>query len=90
MVESVNVLVTGFGPFRDHMVNASWEAVKLLPNYKLDGVKIHIEEIPVTYKDVESKIPKLWEKLKPKVCRLYILIFFSYSKENTTLYIPPK
>ena len=27
---TIRVLVTGFGPFRDHTVNASWEAVKLI------------------------------------------------------------
>lgn len=27
---TIRVLISGFGPFRDHVVNASWEAVKLI------------------------------------------------------------
>lgn len=60
------ILVTGFGPFRDHIVNASWESVKLLPD-EIDGYQIVKKEIPVLYNDVEMKIPALWEELNPEV-----------------------
>lgn len=61
------VIITGFGPFGEHKVNASWEAVRLLQKFKIDGAKIVVEEIPVTYSYVEERIPLLWENYKPKV-----------------------
>ncbi|CAH1164737.1 unnamed protein product [Phaedon cochleariae] len=60
------VLVTGFGPFQDHKVNASWEAVKLLPA-NVDGMDIVIQEIPVVYDHVESKVPSLWKEYNPNL-----------------------
>ncbi|KAK3604440.1 hypothetical protein CHS0354_013840 [Potamilus streckersoni] len=60
------VLVTGFGPFGVYKVNTSWEAVKELYKQGL-GVdwELVIEEIPVEYCTVKSKVPKLWEKHNP-------------------------
>ncbi|XP_053976004.1 pyroglutamyl-peptidase 1 [Hylaeus volcanicus] len=65
-------LVTGFGPFDNHIVNASWEAVKelnkLAANSKeLKDVKLIVQEIPVSYEDVDNYIPTLWEEYKPTV-----------------------
>lgn len=60
------ILVTGFGPFREHLVNASWEAVKQLPNV-IDDCDVVKLEIPVTYEHVESKIPSMWRELDPVV-----------------------
>lgn len=60
------ILVTGFGPFRDHLVNASWESVKLLPD-EIDDYKLVKKEIPVLYYDVETKIPAFWRELNPEV-----------------------
>lgn len=63
------ILVTGFGPFRDHQVNASWEAVRLLPD-EIDEFTLVKIEIPVVYDSVETKIPVLWKDYKPEVNRI--------------------
>ncbi|XP_044745545.1 pyroglutamyl-peptidase 1 [Coccinella septempunctata] len=60
------ILVTGFGPFGVHLVNASWEAVKLLPD-EFHGHRIVKKEIPVCYKDVDEKIPNMWMSMQPKL-----------------------
>ncbi|XP_022190636.2 pyroglutamyl-peptidase 1 [Nilaparvata lugens] len=61
-----NVIVTGFGPFFGHSVNASWESVKLLPNiFEDDSINLIVEEIPVTYCAIEETIPKLWKEYDP-------------------------
>ncbi|XP_058805996.1 pyroglutamyl-peptidase 1 [Phymastichus coffea] len=66
------ILVTGFGPFQNHKINASWEAVKLLPDLfskheKSPGFKLVIEEIPVIYKDVAQRVRELWKEHKPLI-----------------------
>lgn len=70
--EKFTVLVTGFGPFNNHIVNASWEAVKelskLFANSKeMEDVRMIAKEIPVSYENVATDIPKLWAELKPIV-----------------------
>ncbi|CAG5958064.1 unnamed protein product [Menidia menidia] len=61
------VLVTGFGPFRQFLVNPSWEATQAL---KLAGlgekIDIHIREVPVSYVGAQEIITELWQSLKPK------------------------
>ncbi|XP_059148997.1 pyroglutamyl-peptidase 1-like [Physella acuta] len=60
------VVVTGFGPFKGHKVNASWVSVQELYNLGLgDDVELVIQEIPVVYTKVQNIIPELWEKYKP-------------------------
>lgn len=66
------ILVTGFGPFNGHNINASWEAVKLLPD-EVDDFVLVKTEIPVIYDKVERKIPTLWKELNPQVNLLYLL-----------------
>lgn len=64
------VLVTGFGPFGVHKINASMESVKLLPSLDLEGelgIQLVTKEIPVEYSYVKNQIPQLWEMYKPKV-----------------------
>ncbi|XP_061183508.1 pyroglutamyl-peptidase 1-like isoform X2 [Saccostrea echinata] len=47
------VLITGFGPFGEHSVNASWVAVQNLKRRNLlPDVNVHIEEIPVDYQEL--------------------------------------
>uniref|UniRef100_A0A1B6HXA1 Pyroglutamyl-peptidase I n=1 Tax=Homalodisca liturata TaxID=320908 RepID=A0A1B6HXA1_9HEMI len=62
------VIVTGFGPFQNHNINASWEAVRLLPSTGIESdlnICLVTEQIPVSYNDVGTKIPKLWNSYKP-------------------------
>lgn len=73
-MEMEKVLVTGFGPFGEHKINASWETVKLLPSLNKNVVELIVQEIPVTYKDVDEKIKILWETYKPTVRRTYLFL----------------
>ncbi|XP_018332535.1 pyroglutamyl-peptidase 1 [Agrilus planipennis] len=60
------ILITGFGPFKDHKVNASWEAVKELRTIaELKHLIIH--EIAVEYNHVDVVVPMLWKKYDPKL-----------------------
>ncbi|XP_066591234.1 pyroglutamyl-peptidase 1 [Prorops nasuta] len=66
------VLVTGFGPFGEDAVNASWQSVKKLKELfdnLVDGEDINliVKEIPVAYEYVATKVPELWEKFKPNI-----------------------
>ncbi|XP_044263248.1 pyroglutamyl-peptidase 1 [Tribolium madens] len=61
---SGNIIVTGFGPFGDHSINASWESVKLLPP-KIDNYTIIKEEISVSYDTVDKKIHLMWKEYDP-------------------------
>ncbi|CAI5799242.1 pyroglutamyl-peptidase 1 isoform X1 [Podarcis lilfordi] len=62
------VVVTGFGPFGEHSVNASWIAVQELEKLGLgDDVDLHVCEIPVEYQAVERLIPALWKKHCPQL-----------------------
>lgn len=66
------VLITGFGPFGKHNVNASWEAVKELKKLTADLEKLHninlvIKEIPVAYDNAIIEIPQLWKKYNPVI-----------------------
>ena len=78
--DGINILITGFGPFRDHVVNASWEAVKLLnpdgipwPSNIPRGTPLHISfcQLEVAYTAVHKQVPGLWSKQKPHVCKIF-------------------
>ncbi|CAG0897859.1 unnamed protein product [Darwinula stevensoni] len=78
------VYVTGFGPFVGHDVNASWEAVKLLPRLlgREDRVQLVVEEIPVDYDFVMREIPRRWRELDP---HLVVHVGVSSTCEGVTL-----
>ncbi|XP_062529827.1 pyroglutamyl-peptidase 1 isoform X3 [Bombyx mori] len=64
------IMVTGFGPFANHPVNASWEAVKLLDKQEIENkhrCELVLIEIPVTYENVDEFVPALWETHTPKL-----------------------
>ncbi|XP_071356276.1 pyroglutamyl-peptidase 1 [Trachinotus anak] len=61
------VVVTGFGPFRQFLVNPSWKAAQGL---KLVGLgerfDVYIKEVPVSYVKTEQIIADIWRSLNPK------------------------
>ncbi|GFR08282.1 pyroglutamyl-peptidase 1 [Trichonephila clavata] len=61
------VLVTGFGPFRNHSENSSWLTVKELLNLNITDYNLIAKELPVEYEFVSKGVPELWEKFKPKL-----------------------
>ncbi|XP_060223305.1 pyroglutamyl-peptidase 1-like protein isoform X3 [Meriones unguiculatus] len=63
------VVVTGFGPFQQHLVNSSWEAVKELSKLGL-GADANLElrtlQLPVDYREVKRRLTTIWEDLQPQ------------------------
>ena len=66
------VMVTGFGPFHHHTVNASWVAVqemsKLGIKHNSKRIPLKIAEIPVAYDVVSSVVPCLHQEIQPRLC----------------------
>ncbi|KAL8625442.1 hypothetical protein ACOMHN_018587 [Nucella lapillus] len=61
------VIVTGFGPFGSHKVNASSVAAWKLHEEGLDNdnVELLVMEMPVEYEAVKQLVPTLWEQHSP-------------------------
>eukprot|EP00794_Sanderia_malayensis_P009670 gene9670-10656_t len=60
------VLLTGFGAFSGHDVNASWVAVEELAKTGVsDHVELHAMKVPVDYKYVTEKLPAIELELNP-------------------------
>uniref|UniRef100_A0A8C6WBR5 Pyroglutamyl-peptidase I-like n=1 Tax=Nannospalax galili TaxID=1026970 RepID=A0A8C6WBR5_NANGA len=63
------VLVTGFGPFRQHLVNSSWEAVKELSKLGLGmgtDLELRTLQLPVDYREVKERLTRIWEDFQPQ------------------------
>uniref|UniRef100_A0A671EXI3 Pyroglutamyl-peptidase I like n=1 Tax=Rhinolophus ferrumequinum TaxID=59479 RepID=A0A671EXI3_RHIFE len=63
-------VVTGFGPFRQHLVNSSWEAVKELSKLGLGSdveVDLRTLQLPVDYREVKQAVIRIWEDLQPQL-----------------------
>lgn len=61
------IVVTGYGPFAGHEVNASGEAVKILPqNVKIGERMFKILKflVSVEYEDVDRAVQEIW-KMRP-------------------------
>ncbi|KAI1883059.1 hypothetical protein AGOR_G00241350 [Albula goreensis] len=66
--DKITVVVTGFGPFGGHTVNASWVAVQELQKLGLGpDVELYVHEVPVEYQTVNSLVPSLWEQYRPQL-----------------------
>uniref|UniRef100_A0A2K5TUP2 Uncharacterized protein n=2 Tax=Macaca TaxID=9539 RepID=A0A2K5TUP2_MACFA len=64
------VVVTGFGPFRQHLVNSSWEAVKELSKLGLGNdtvVQLRTLELPVDYREAKRRVTGIWEDHQPQL-----------------------
>ena len=62
----VKVLVTGFEPFGEEKINPSWEAVKTLPK-EIKGADIIKKKLPVSFKAIKKKLPKIIDEFMPEV-----------------------
>lgn len=62
----MKVLVTGFEPFGGETINPSWEAVKELPE-KIGNAEIIKHQLPVSFKGVKEKLPKIIDEIEPNV-----------------------
>ncbi|KAM9439651.1 pyroglutamyl-peptidase 1 [Clarias gariepinus] len=68
MEQKKTVVVTGFEPFGEHAVNASWVAVQELKKLGLGpAVNLHVTEVPVEYEAVQNLLPSLWDQYKPQL-----------------------
>ena len=68
------VLVTGFGPFGEHKVNASWMAVKELERLwedrspELKSYALKTREVRVAYSYVLNSLDRIYEECCPNLC----------------------
>ncbi|KAL2094087.1 hypothetical protein ACEWY4_011399 [Coilia grayii] len=61
------VVVTGFGPFSQYLVNPSWTVAQGLKAEGLEeGTEIYIKEIPVSYSSAKQILSGIWEKVHPE------------------------
>lgn len=65
-IDESNIVITGFGIFRDHQLNPSWECIKD-DQFNLDiaGLNIVKKQIDVSYEAVDEVVPKLWTDYNP-------------------------
>ncbi|KAE8296341.1 Pyroglutamyl-peptidase 1 [Larimichthys crocea] len=63
-----SVVITGFGPFRQFIVNPSWKAAQGLKLVGLgEGTDVYIKELPVSYVKTQQIISEIWQTLHPKL-----------------------
>lgn len=71
LAEPIVAIITGFGPFRDYVVNPSWLAVRALPSSAQpeNGLEVRIEtyQIPVQYRQVRDIISDMHARLRPDI-----------------------
>jgi pyroglutamyl-peptidase len=65
-MQNRTILVTGFDPFGGESTNASWEAVKRLPE-KIGNLQIHKLEIPTVFGEAAEKVLQAAEALHAQV-----------------------
>ncbi|KAI1235212.1 Pyroglutamyl-peptidase 1, partial [Lamprotornis superbus] len=62
-----------FGPFRQYLVNSSWEAVKELSKRGLgENIDLQIMQLPVVYQKAKERVCKIWTTLQPLVALIIL------------------
>ncbi|KAJ7402560.1 hypothetical protein BTVI_85260 [Pitangus sulphuratus] len=79
---SNTVVVTGFGPFRQYLVNSSWEAVKELSKRGLgENINLQVMQLPVVYQKAKEQVIKIWTTLQPLVGNEKVMQFLLFIYE---------
>uniref|UniRef100_A0A4W4HAY1 Pyroglutamyl-peptidase I like n=1 Tax=Electrophorus electricus TaxID=8005 RepID=A0A4W4HAY1_ELEEL len=60
-----NDICSEFGPFRQCLVNPSWEGWKITGLG--EGIEAQTAEIPVSYAKAQQILAEIWQNMKPKV-----------------------
>eukprot|EP00123_Amoebidium_parasiticum_P020555 comp52327_c0_seq1/m.47689 comp52327_c0_seq1/g.47689 ORF comp52327_c0_seq1/g.47689 comp52327_c0_seq1/m.47689 type:complete len:229 (-) comp52327_c0_seq1:243-929(-) len=73
---SETILLTGFEPFQQHKINASWEAVRQLTGATIKATNgdktttytLETRLLPVEYSPAKEIIPRLHSEITPRIC----------------------
>jgi len=63
----VNVLVTGFEPFKKEKVNPSWEVCRKLSEAEIEGTTITVRKLPVIFDEARKKAVEYCDEVNPDV-----------------------
>ena len=63
----MKVLVTGFEPFLQNRQNSSWAVAEKVATFRIDGVLIVAEQLPVSFDRVGDRLRELVAKHSPNV-----------------------
>lgn len=65
---SPSVLLTGYEPWNDFVVNSSWEAAKELDGAVIGGATVAARLLPVSYTDMPPALAAALDSTAPDVC----------------------
>ncbi len=63
----MNILLTGFEPFKKEKVNPSWEVCKALSEKGLEGVALTVKKLPVVFDEAKMKAIEYCSQIAPDV-----------------------
>ncbi|MEJ8815134.1 pyroglutamyl-peptidase I [Variovorax ureilyticus] len=63
----VNVLLTGFEPFDKDAINPSWEAVRSLDGWRLEGATVHARRISCVFGAALRELDAAIDELRPQL-----------------------
>ncbi|MDM0025817.1 pyroglutamyl-peptidase I [Variovorax saccharolyticus] len=63
----MNILLTGFEPFEAEAVNPSWEAVRALDGWRLEGAVVHARRISCVFGTALRELDAAIDELQPQL-----------------------